>query len=128
MTVNKDDFYLKDISLLKQLEPIMARKGIEADKWRCGAYYNILVDEDVKNEHWLEAGLNPVPTWRKDSLEAALPDWCFKTSGIPTQSKPMSSETALKVYDLKQVITFRGQASLKALAELIILLDKEGIL
>ena len=26
--INKDDFYLQDIELLKQLEPIMAKKGI----------------------------------------------------------------------------------------------------
>lgn len=37
--INKDSFYLANIELLRQLAPIMAKKGIEADQYIQKVYY-----------------------------------------------------------------------------------------
>lgn len=131
--INKDDFYLQDIELCKQLEPIMAKKGIDADRIFYlndkNEFVNLTGTDFIEGKHEL---LLPLKTWRKDSLEAALPEWVwdFEVSDF-TLSFNFPDEVVrpltLDIRDLMQEGIKRGQESLEALAQLIILLDKEEI-
>ena len=139
--INKEDFYLKDIELCKQLEPIMKKKGLEADG------YWVYMEHGILASGWSDLKINlieknsstvpidsGVPTYRKDSLEAALPEWVwqylpkeiFGTCGKDFNGMRWSD----RFVDLKAEAICgdaRGQNCLIALAELIVLLDKDGV-
>lgn len=140
MTINKDDFYLQDISLLKQLQPIMAKKGIDNDAW-------LLWEHDPSKASvclyapyaWLKSYCS---TWRKDSLESTIRKhwgwithmaWAIRLQQVKwvleKHKVVLSSDLQKHIVDLYKtiVITDDIQESLKALAQLIILLDKENI-
>lgn len=138
MSLNKDDYYLKNVELCKKLEPIMKKKGIAGDAW-------LLWEHDPSKASvclyppyaWLKSYCS---TWIKPSLEAALPEWCFdlnldqtivrdKLPSSSFQNIPKSYQTVRNIYILARYdIKARGQESLEALAQLIILLDEENLL
>lgn len=152
--INKSDFYLKDIDLLKQLQPIMAKKGIEADGYiniKDNASFGFLapyIDQGFtahEGEYYdqndgcgccsesvlLETGS---PTYRKDSLESALPEWCFDNfcsmNELLIKFHRMNRlDITLYFCEQMSILIYKarrpGQVSLEALAQLIILLDKE---
>lgn len=115
--INKEDFYLKDVELCKQLEPIMRKKGIEADAWF--AHKEFTKKYPMMPEKYI------TETYRKDSLEAALPEWCWDTDS--EQRLDMLSKISIEGMRrfLNTDPSRRGQESLKALGELIVLLDTE---
>lgn len=132
MTINKDDYYLKNIGLLKQLEPIMKKKGIDSDNSFC-----------IPETRWecIENRVR-ISTWIKPSLEAALSrhwKWIYELSWCISENiakdikryfdlEPFSEYTLnMVVYLYKTAVRATGQASLEALAQLIILLDEEGV-
>lgn len=178
MTINKDDYYLKNIELLRKLQPIMEKKGIRYDD--CLPIFSDVTSIVRTVKEWL-------PTWRKDSLEAALPEWCwyYKTEGFGyvdpnnnlfvgnketprlrdvvrdrmekrigtrvnlkpningiTQyfrgcenkwdafivNKEFIEDLIVTILNLQEIwLLGRGQESLEALAQLVILLDEEGV-
>lgn len=166
--INKEDFYLKDIELCKQLEGIMKKKGIEEDHFfvdyykcpRCGIRYdkksleNWLENEDrdvfccdspgcyghIAREYISEWACG-TPTYRKDSLEAAIKKhwgwisklaWCNNNKILRDIEKywdleRLSTDLKEHIVSLYKAIvrTDDIQESLKAIAELIVLLDKE---
>jgi hypothetical protein len=112
--------YLENIDLLKQLEPIMDRLGVEADY--CIGYANpgeIICDTDPP--------IYPrkIKTYRSDTLENVLPDL-----------NKFFDHTKYNLFYISKLITERervlimqyGQPKLEALAQLVILLDGEGLL
>lgn len=136
---NKDSFYLQDIELLKQLAPIMAKKGIDGDAYLTD-YGGVLTHEafvaayrnDREGAHERLKTLQN--TYRKDSLEAALPEWCFGSrtmdgmlDALADYDSPFHAFIVDNYMQILDAILMRGQESLKALAQLIILLDKEGV-
>ena len=104
--------YLENISLLKQLEPIMKRLGVKEDSY-------LFVDL--------------FKTYRSDTLENVLPDWCWDCEIEDfcfTFSFPIGVDKPVRgvIQELREEILFkRGQPKLEALAELILLLHKNGI-
>ena len=131
MKLSKDNFYLKNIDLLRKLEPVMKKKGIICDGyvWKSdGAFMN--AGEIVAvgcHEHALY-------TWIKPSLEAALPEWCF--NGWTSRENILlrfarEDRIDVTLFYCEQFSILinkalkRGQESLEALAQLVILLDEE---
>lgn len=146
--INKDSFYLQDIELCRALQPIMAKKDIFNDGYFIkqlieGTYYDadkvyFKRDNEISNNDliWEQKGsLELIPTWRKDSLEAALPEWVkdrtltsSKLARIFNDKYPSDCVFLHHIGTERDLINYgRGQESLKALAQLIILLDKEGV-
>lgn len=159
MTINKDTFYLQDVELCKQLEPIMKKKGIEADKKivqyyycpKCG--YDIMPHqyEDLLERKHEECNCILCPecgafisaweppcvsyqTWIKPSLEAALPEWCFGSRTVDGMLDALADcDNPAHGFILDNYVRIidatinRGQHSLECLAQLIILLDEEGV-
>lgn len=150
MMMNKEDFYLKDIELCKQLEPIMKKKGIFADRILVNILTPIqgkpighLYSTDKLNGYERELvkkkSIAVYPTYRKDSLEAALPDMHFDWIAIYNDIKlkklvirDQEIEPGLAIVIWEYWREFSGhhnrntkQESLKALGELIVLLDTE---
>lgn len=149
--INKEDFYLKNIELCKQLEPIMKRLGVEEDRYLhlykeqvCGIPKGSI---RIKDHEILTEAIEEYPTWRSDSMGAALPEWVARVirvwaidqdylfvgalcNAIP-DFKDRKGAKLLKAGIKKlfeDLITSRGQPKLEALANLIILLDSEGLL
>lgn len=131
MTTNKSDFYLKDIDLCKSLFSIMERKKIREDgylTYREGDTTGAPVD--MYPHAWL---FSIHPTWRKDSLEAALVNYSYIIrTGFPTVKKFLFEDLpgVDRQYLIGIIRSYKNgdlQESLKALAQLIILLDKEGV-
>lgn len=149
--MTNQDLYLP-IELAKLIAPIARRVGVEED-----GYWSISVSDfisvqgmaaylgiaDSKSGYifttsQLAAGsaAHYVPTYRKDKLEAMLPEWCFdgtmfndynNPDGIGAKMLRCSDHTSmLELFRTAQLS--RGPASLTALAELILLLEKEKLL
>lgn len=124
--MNKDDFYLNDVELCKQLEPILKKKEIKPDMyWFVKSDIKELVGAFDQPKNWL-SGANwikeeYIPTYRKDSLEAAI-NW---DKSAPIYRWLIENAEAKDL--LYAIACNLGQQSLRALAQLIILLDKEQI-
>jgi len=136
--MDKSDFYLQDIDLLRQLAPIMVKKGIEADKKIKTGELRIIGHFNGGTPAYDSIKIG---TYRKDSLEAALPEWCFygydrasSTCELGDKWHEAMHEIELKCgeemyWKIENLLfdVFTNRDNLKALAELIILLDKEGV-
>lgn len=136
--INKDDFYLADIELCKQLEPIMQKKGIDADdmlysEYKYTAGVGSWTDFDIRGfiqipssdtrERW-------ALTYRKDSLEAALPGCFFARTIDEALDNLADYEHPLHAFIIdhwKQIYDVLIYSELKSIARLIILLDKEEV-
>lgn len=151
------EFCLQNIELLKQLQPIMEKLGIEPDKYFYKdrlvtpgflTFGSICIIADGNSSSGVMISTDSlIGSWRRDKLEAALPEWCFE-NGYHTEcgriwwcaprlnelivEKEYTSEIYNKVDEICEAfVTYRkstGQQSLNALAKLIILLDKEGLI
>ena len=132
--------YLENISLLKQLEPIMKRLGVEADK-----YYNGSLELEGDYEYWIwfiqdepltnynKSVYQSYKTYRSDTLENVLPDWCWHN--IPDIIYGENSKYDAEFCEIYVDLLHdgvkgdkRGQPKLEALAKLVILLDENGLL
>jgi len=133
--------YLENIDLLKQLEPIMERLGVEADGYmiamRIGdkthtVIYDCLYDLEVDSGDIDYA----FKLYRSDTLENVLPEWLYDRGlylvgflKMYSLSDEICEDIANKIRDtMPQLQGLRGQPKLEALAQLVILLDGEGLL
>ena len=141
--MDKTEFYLKSAQLCKKLEPIMAKLNIEPDGyWKTSTEHEW--DNDYRDLLTTAVPGKKVKTYRKDSLEAALPKWCFdwlayqvtETDEISNiwynkgieYSDEHAEEVVSEIRSLLRPISFgTGPNTLTALANLIILLDSEGL-
>ena len=117
--------YLMDIERLKKLEPIMERLGMKPDAW--SGYSDITGDTMVaQRKGQLDAEWQAL--YRADTLEAALPESFYGNRPIDSleldAGKLQDYITCLWVHSRAS----RGKARLESLADLIILLDEEGLL
>ena len=144
--MNKDNFYLKEVELCKQLEPILKKKGIEGDGY-ITEYGKVLTHEAFvaayrnNREEGLERLKSLQNTWRKDSLEAALPDWVFAGYDRASSTCELGDSWHDAMYQIElkggqelywkveNILfdIFTNRNNLAKLAELIILLEKEQI-
>ena len=112
------EFCLQNIELLKQLQPIMEKLGIEPDKY----FYK----DRLVTPGFLTFG-SLIGSWRRDKLEAALPEWCFGSVDVDSMLDAINDyESPAHKFVLKNykrvldVLLMRGQEALNALAKLII--------
>ena len=139
------EFCLQDIELLKQLQPIMEKLGIEPDKYFYKdrlvtpgflTFGSICIIADGNSSSGVMISTDSlIGSWRRDKLEAALPEWCFGSAHVDSMLDAINDyenpahEFALKNYErIIDILLMRGQKALNALAKLIILLDKEGLI
>jgi hypothetical protein len=165
--------YLENIELLKQLEPILERLGVEEDGYV--PFFILSTDfETGKESSFIEkpfvlvkeifaekdglVTIEPIfgqkycklqklcqdtakpffqiqKTYRSDTLENVLPEWCFS---VDTRNsflmealsiKQIQDGLLIEIHDLANLFQVtRGQPKLEALAKLVILLDGKGLL
>ena len=119
--------YLEDPKRLEKVQPIMERRGIEAD-----AEVYLTIDGST---HVVEIGskafglaLCQYKTYRADKLEMALPEWVKPNGEIPALSKLLSDNAFDDLYRLiKTIGRSRGKEKLEALTDLLILLEENNL-
>lgn len=153
--INQEDLVLKDIKRCKKIQPIMERLGIEEDGYYC-EFGNYKLS-GIKSSHWsfclepLEVSTSnatgqKVKTYRQDKLAWALPDWlkedetgldnirkALRLHGVPACKLKLASLLGKIIRtrdDIINAFRFRkgSQIQLEATADLLILLDGEGLL
>lgn len=112
--------------------PIMQRLGVEED-----AYYDD--DGDLRIVFEIETYCEMSPTWtpayRLDRLFLILPEWVFTWRNNIWQylkheiKRSLTTELMTEIHELCLSLNhLRGQEAIAACVELIVLLDKEGLL
>jgi len=138
--MTKENFYLKDIERLKKLEPIMDRLGARPDDYWIYAQHPVLpcwVLQSIakKDDHYFAK--EDLATYRSDTLESVLPEW-WKSIGL-TESGGELKRLLYSFIDkevgawairnlCREALFSDSQESLEKKADLIILLDEEGLL
>lgn len=131
--MNNKDLVLQDIERCKKMQPIMERLGIEPDVSICEEE-NYICNSVCKVDGF-------VSTYRQDKLALALPEWWFNnedeyiddsfaywTWHYPSEIEN-NEKLTYKLYRYKQELLKKGgQAQLEATADLLILLEEEGLL
>lgn len=137
--INQEDLVLKDIERLKKIQLIMQRLGIEPDGWwrsiDDGKTWFFTSRENQDPEKLTTDCVINIPTYRQDKLALALPDWLYLCLEVeedvyvrlprPKQCRELSYEIHTLML---RVISWRGQEQLQATADLLILLEEEGLL
>ena len=132
--INQESLYT-NIEDSKLIAPVMRGHEIEPDGYWG---WSDICEEWIVSETRMDIdcpGDNSTPTYRKDTLESVLPEWCFQFKPWGDNKRLQMMQYTAPELDSENLILYylfeskkRGQESLNALSSLIELLDEHNLL